>query len=266
MTTERDTVVESQTDLGDADKWPDGKPEEQETAPPPSVDESESTEDKSVDDDTTPVSEDGKSESKPDEKPAPRTFTEKEHKDGLSASQRETSELREQLAAQALENDITRLISEEQGFAAEDEEAVTSGDITTEQAATKKEQRRVAYVQSLEQQEGTNRYNTAMSRANVVARATLAETLSKEFPGVNEIALFEDQTITTSAEMRIKARELHLGIRETAIETNKEGSEAYDSALVGSTGIDTSNMSLMDRTELAYSQAETTRRNNNRRQ
>ena len=200
----------------------------------------------------------------PGVKAEPRTYTEQQWTERDSARDREVAEARRIAGEQALQAEIARAEAFEAQAQSKDRQAIDAGEITEAEAQQRQQTRIETWQQDMSRRQRMAQEDKARrdfdTEAYVKLRIIVADDLATKY-GVSRNDLLKDKSLTNAGVMEIRARELKIEMKEAAL----KGSETYDLGLQGRTGVDLSNMSLAERTELAYGPEATARRNKNKR-
>ena len=176
----------------------------------------------------------------------PRTYTQEEVAAIKKSGDERDAASKETIAKQAREFQIRELQRIEAGHQTKDQADVDAGDITETEATQRREARITSIKTEIANAEAEQARNTAMAEANYYARARTAEELATKY-GIDGPTLFNEESLTSTAMMEIKARELSLDKREAAAEAGKKGDESFDSNLAGGGGSSIETMSADDK-------------------
>jgi len=181
-----------------------------------------------------------------------------------SASDRENEALRQALAQYALNDEIRRAQADEDHYAAADQQMIEQGQLTSQEASQRSQERanqRGQRIRSQQQQmQMASQAQMIQTKGEQIGRIIAAQDIAEKF-GVKADDLIRDASLTTPQLMQAKAREMQLDAREAKM----KGYESYDTGRGAGRGPDLNKMSPSELTSLAYSEAETTRRNRRKR-
>jgi hypothetical protein len=171
---------------------------------------------------------------------------ERVHVDARANTDRQLSQARQMVAENALRQQIANA---EDGYAAQDRQAVNDGDMNEGQLEQRRQQRQSGYQDFV-----ANQYAQANDRASLdrlkaegegTARLIVAQNLASEH-GVDMVTLFKDRTLKTGEAMEVKAQKLALEKERAEL----KGTETFDSGQRGAPSTVIANMSPQEK--IAY--------------
>ncbi len=187
---------------------------------------------------------------------SPKTYTEEEVKQReaqiTSKLQAETAQAREHASKLALAQQVQALAQAEQQAQSKDQQEVTNGVITENEAAQRRDQR----IHALQSQAQSARMQQALqaqaAQGEQLGRVLMAQDVAKEY-GVDADVLLKDTTITTPLQMVQKAAKLALKARDAQLRALSAKPETFDKGpQTETTGPETYEQSLKARYPTMY--------------
>ena len=175
------------------------------------------------------------------ESPAAPSFT----ADQMAAKDQQISALRQQQAQYALNEDIRKAVADESKASSRDQQLVTEGSLSPEQATSRSTERQaeINNRQQANQAMATDmeRYQTMVEEGGKLGRLNEANKLGQEFKlSPSEIEKIEnDVGITSPEEMRLAARTMEFEKRLATA----PGTEKFDGGQVGTRGTNIDSLS-----------------------
>ena len=199
-----------------------------------------------------------------DQTAAERQFSQQEVAAIQAAKDTENEKLRQALFQYALNEEIRRAQAEEDQHASRDQQMVSEGQLTLQEATQRSQERtaeRQRQIQSQQEQAQVEQQSRQIqAKGEEIGRVLAAQDFGKKY-GVDPEVLIKDTSITTPELMEVKARSMQLDAREAKL----KGHESFDRGQVGGRGPDLNDMSPSELTDMAYSEAETQKRNRQKR-
>lgn len=184
------------------------------------------------------------------EEQSPNTFSQEEwdYREKAYIQQRANSD--RQMAAQqniiasgAMQQQIDEI---ERGHSAQDQQQISDGEITPEQAHQKQQNRFFGYQQQIGQRRASAQvqadHNRLEFETESMARTQVAFKLAEKY-GVDAAVLESDMSLTTGPAMEVKADRLALDKERAGL----KGTETFNSGQTGAKGAAISNMSPQEK-------------------
>jgi hypothetical protein len=166
----------------------------------------------------------------------------------LAAKERELQDLRDQVAADELTRQTEMLRRHETAIQRQDQDEVDSGEIEQSEANKRKSDRFTEQTAVKQRRTELDQHATIMAQANLVGRAMVAESLANEFSGVDGVEdLFKDVTLTNTAQMTLKAREINLAHEKGEFDKKRKGTQKTDSNIPSGSGSNVENMTASEK-------------------
>jgi hypothetical protein len=165
--------------------------------------------------------------------------------DQMAAKDQQISSLRQQQAQYALNEDIRKAVSEEAQASSRDQQLVTEGSLSPEQATSRSTERQteINTRQQANQAMATDmeRYQAMIEEGGKLGRFNEANKLGQEFKlSPDEVEKIQnDASITSPEEMRLSARTIEF---EKKLATTP-GTEKFDGGRVGTRGTNVDSLS-----------------------
>ena len=178
--------------------------------------------------------------------PKERNFTQAEMSAQQAASDRQVAEANQRVAQMALQQEIDKAQAAEGAALARDAQAVSEGEMTSAEAAQRRQTRQGEAIQGFARKrqmaQEQAEHQQLSQELEGMYRIRAANILAEEH-GIDGKLLLEDETLQTAPAMENKARSLALDKREADV----KGTEKFATGITGRTASSVDNMSASEK-------------------